>query len=78
MSGNVEEWCLNAYDDLKGIDLSGSARRVVRGGAWYLSQFVARAAFRSHVDPAFRSAFWACGWCVRPPFFLNNCPLDAA
>ena len=34
MSGNVEEWCLNEYENPERVRLSGEARRVVRGGSW--------------------------------------------
>ncbi len=43
MSGNVEEWCLNAYDDLQAIDLSSDSRRVARGGSWFNGPVNARA-----------------------------------
>lgn len=46
MSGNIWEWCLNAYDNPKSIDYSGVCRRVVRGGSWYSSQDLARTASR--------------------------------
>jgi len=46
MSGNVLEWCLNEYDKPKNINLSSSARRVVRGGSWYYGSDYARAAYR--------------------------------
>ena len=34
MSGNVWEWCLNEHDHPQRTGLSGTARRVVRGGSW--------------------------------------------
>jgi hypothetical protein len=43
MSGNVWEWCLNEYDNLRRTGLSGDARRAVRGGSWRGSQPYARA-----------------------------------
>ena len=42
MSGNVWEWCLNAYDDVRQTTLSGDARRVLRGGSWYNNRVFAR------------------------------------
>jgi hypothetical protein len=56
MSGNVEEWCLNAYEDAKRIDISGDARRVVRGGCWRDSRSFARASYRSRIDPGYRAS----------------------
>jgi formylglycine-generating enzyme required for sulfatase activity len=50
MSGNVNEWCLNDYDHPQCRRLSGTARRVVRGGSWYLALVLARAS--SRVDHA--------------------------
>jgi formylglycine-generating enzyme required for sulfatase activity len=54
MSGNVWEWCLNEHDRPQGIDLSGTARRVVRGGSWGVAQVDARASCRDDFAPANR------------------------
>ena len=35
MSGNLWEWCLNAYDHPADQASGGAARRVLRGGSWY-------------------------------------------
>jgi sulfatase-modifying factor enzyme 1 len=42
MSGNVDEWCLNEFKTPRRADLSGTARRVVRGGSWVGFQARAR------------------------------------
>jgi formylglycine-generating enzyme required for sulfatase activity len=55
MSGNVEEWCLNAYEDAKRIDISGDARRVGRGGSWNNNRNNARVSYRNHNDPGTRN-----------------------
>ena len=34
MAGNVDEWCLNKYDNPDDIRIDQSGQRVVRGGAW--------------------------------------------
>jgi formylglycine-generating enzyme required for sulfatase activity len=52
MSGNVDEWCLNEYDHPQRISLSGTARRVVHGGACNLDLTYARASYRSVDAPA--------------------------
>ena len=51
MSGNVWEWCLNEHDRPQCTDLSGSARRVVRGGASNSVQLYARASCRLDLAP---------------------------
>jgi formylglycine-generating enzyme required for sulfatase activity len=51
MSGNVWEWCLNEHDHQQRIDLSGMARRVVRGGSWGNDQDDARASYRDSGAP---------------------------
>src|SRR5262249_21671526 len=57
MGGNVWEWCLNEYDRPQCIGLSGTARRVVRGGAWVTVQGSARASFRYDYAPDDRNDF---------------------
>ena len=34
MSGNVWEWCLNQFDKMKQVEISGKESRAVRGGSW--------------------------------------------
>jgi formylglycine-generating enzyme required for sulfatase activity len=55
MSGNVLEWCLNEYDRPQRTSLSGTARRVVRGGSWFDVQVLARASFRNGSAPVTRN-----------------------
>lgn len=50
MSGNVWEWCLTAWGT-DSVSLAGSVPRVLRGGAWSLDQFSARATFRRRRAP---------------------------
>jgi Sulfatase-modifying factor enzyme 1 len=45
ISGNVWEWCLNVYDNPQRTNLSGAARRVVRGGSCL--EHNVRASYRS-------------------------------
>ncbi len=68
LSGNVWEWCRNKFDqpDDDAVDASG-ARRVARGGSWYVSQYGARAAYRGHVHPYFRLDDLGCRVVRRPP-----------
>ncbi|TVR25455.1 MAG: TIR domain-containing protein [Anaerolineaceae bacterium] len=73
MSGNVWEWCINPYDDvdggMKAENLSSSAPRVLRGGAFNFDLDFARAASRRYYDPLSRGLnFGFRVLCVRPPF----------
>jgi len=54
LSGNVYEWCLNAYDDPSETNISGERTRACRGGAFGFSQDRARTAFRTYFSPTFR------------------------
>ena len=51
LSGNVWEWCLNAYDESANTQTAGSFARVVRGGSWYFGQGLARASSRGDFSP---------------------------
>lgn len=57
MAGNVEEWCLNEYEHPERTDLSGTGRRVVRGGSWNDPLDRARAAYRYLVFPDGRASY---------------------
>lgn len=55
MSGNVLEWCFDVfqlyYDPTCASNLADRSARVVRGGAYYLPRYFARAAFRHRLAP---------------------------
>ena len=51
MGGNVEEWCLNEYENPEQVGLKGDAPRVLRGGSFDYGRLDARAAYRSHYGP---------------------------
>jgi hypothetical protein len=51
MSGNVWEWCLNEYERPTRVRMTGTARRVVRGGSWYDDDLLAHASFRYDYAP---------------------------
>lgn len=60
MSGNVWEWVEDSWhDDFNGAPTDGSdwqgdgAKRVLRGGSWYLKQQVVRAASRNRHEPSY-------------------------
>jgi formylglycine-generating enzyme required for sulfatase activity len=55
LSGNVYDWCLNTNDDLS-MSLTGSASRVLRGGAFHLNSRLARASSRYGDFPSLRSS----------------------
>ena len=56
MSGNVWEWCLNEYDHPQRAGLSGTARRVVRGGSWLDGRAFARTPSRNFSVPDSRGS----------------------
>jgi formylglycine-generating enzyme required for sulfatase activity len=47
LSGNVFEWCLNAYDEPANTQKDGAFARVVRGGSWLRFRGLARASSRN-------------------------------
>lgn len=59
LSGNVWEWCLSKqaaeYTFPEDNDPEGKAERVLRGGSWNLSHYLARAAYRFKYYPF----YWA-------------------
>jgi formylglycine-generating enzyme required for sulfatase activity len=60
LSGNVWEWCRTKWESdyehyQNDIALEGSARRVVRGGAFYSLSRLVRCAFRDGWNPHDRS-----------------------
>lgn len=60
MAGNAWEWTASWYDNAQ-------ARRVVRGGSWYLVRYGARAAYRSYDHPDARHGALGCRVVRRPP-----------
>ena len=54
-AGNVWEWCVNKADDSEDIATSGTAGRVMRGGAWNYSHAFARCTVREWSDPNHRN-----------------------
>jgi formylglycine-generating enzyme required for sulfatase activity len=69
MSGNVMEWCLNELEKPKKVEVSGSERRVVRGGSWYNHSNFARAADRSNSNPNYRYNNIGFRLCCASPIF---------
>ncbi len=56
MSGNVWEWCRTSLTPDERAEVTGNARRVLRGGAWSVYQYAARAAHRTGENPANRES----------------------
>lgn len=57
MSGNLWEWCLNEEDEPGNVEITGDARRVLRGGSWYYGDGSARADYRSRGNPCNRNGY---------------------
>ena len=59
MAGNVEEWCLNKYEDPEkpnSVGLGSSGGRVLRGGSWNDGPVLLRSSFRNRFHPGSRSS----------------------
>lgn len=54
LSGNVWEWTLTEWGNIKNNNIKGYALRVVRGGSWLFHEDDSRAASRLRVNPDFR------------------------
>jgi formylglycine-generating enzyme required for sulfatase activity len=62
MTGNVLEWCFDAYDAEKPFEKSAhmgivSTRRRLRGGSWFYSAFLCEVQYRDYDDPNLRYYF---------------------
>ena len=55
LSGNVWEWCLNEYGNIRNIQPGGDETRSLRGGSWDSNQGLARADYRNYYHPDYRS-----------------------
>jgi len=51
VAGNVWEWCLNEYDHPERTQISGTERRLLRGGSWVNYIGNARCAYRRRYPP---------------------------
>jgi len=69
MSGNVWELCLNEYDNPNRLEVSGDARRALRGGSWGYGRNLARAACRNFSNPDFRYDHVGFRLCGSSPIF---------
>jgi hypothetical protein len=67
LSGNVFEFCLNEYENLKNVGLKGLKPRAVRGGAWNHGQGYARTTFRNLYGPYSRDNDLGFRIVVHPP-----------
>lgn len=73
MSGNVVEWCKNKYNKPEDAQLDNSGYwRVVRGGSWYGTQNLARAASRDFHHPSVRDYNFGFRLVRRPPSHLAH------
>ena len=67
MTGNVLEWCLNAYKQPSDTSLKGDASRVLRGGSWGHGPWLCRAAFRYFNAPVNRYDYFGFRLCCSSP-----------
>ena len=67
LSGNVWEWCLNAYEEPANTQSSGVLRRVVRGGSWINALVSARASYRYYNSPVSRNYYFGFRVCCVSP-----------
>lgn len=77
LSGNVWEWCLNAYEEPVNTQASGPFPRVVRGGSWVNDLNYARASYCHDCSPDFRSfnfGFRVC--CLSPHLNTGHCSIE--
>jgi formylglycine-generating enzyme required for sulfatase activity len=54
MSGNIWEWCMNAYENPQDIRYASGDHRVLRGGSWYHWGSYAHVHMRLRYQPDFR------------------------
>lgn len=66
LSGNVWEWCLNEYNNLKNIGLGGRQSRVLRGRSWHYLLHSAHSPDR-YFTPNLRNFYYGFRLVVRPP-----------
>ena len=66
MSGNVWEWTLTEYETRNYGTVNSNNARVLRGGSWRNTQYLARSTYRLHNDPTERSS--SNGFRVALPF----------
>jgi formylglycine-generating enzyme required for sulfatase activity/energy-coupling factor transporter ATP-binding protein EcfA2 len=77
-AGNLWEWCLNDYGDIKSISLENDERKVLRGGAFFPDQVVTRVATRLNYRPVFDDDSFGLRLVVSAPIAsLASAPLDS-
>jgi formylglycine-generating enzyme required for sulfatase activity len=64
MAGNVQEWCLNEYNNIEKTDPKGDLPRVVRGGSWNYNMDYAHCVDRFRLNPVSRNSHFGFRVCV--------------
>ena len=70
IAGNLREWCLNEYKEIRQISIINKEQKVLRGGSFGASQDFAAASVRSNYNPSYGSNSYGLRLVVSAPMRL--------